>query len=263
MHPIPVFAGPSLTADDRRRAGFDWRPPAAAGDLIALLDEPPPSLCLIDGYFDRCAAPWHKEILLLMAAGTRVLGAASMGALRAAELERFGMTGIGAIFRAYREGRLTGDDEVALVHAPERLRWTPLSVPMVEVRATLVRACREGLVDPPTARRIRDAVHAIHFDSRDWPAMEQRCEATGVAGGGLLRRLAKMHVPLKRLDALQCLDAALRGERTTRPAAVVPVTHFIAELARQRGVDLRPPRAPPRGPRTAAPRPSRRTDGGT
>ena len=48
-----------------------------------------------------------------MAAGTQVFGAASMGALRAAELAPFGMIGVGAIFAAYRDGRLTGDDEVA------------------------------------------------------------------------------------------------------------------------------------------------------
>ena len=32
------------------------------------------------------------------------------------------MIGVGAIFRAYRDGRLEGDDEVALLHATEG--WT-------------------------------------------------------------------------------------------------------------------------------------------
>lgn len=239
MRSIPVFAGPSLSTIDRQGERFSWRGPAAAGDLIALLDDPPQQLCLIDGYFDHCAAPWHKEILLLMATGTRVLGAASMGAMRAAELAPFGMTGVGTIFAAYRHGRLTGDDEVALIHATERLNWAPLTVPMVEVRATLARACRARLLNPPLARRIRDVVHDLHFDSRDWPAMERICVDAGLLGAEHFRQLASAHVPLKRIDALQCLAEALRTPEDSRRPVEPPRTYFIRELARQRGVELR------------------------
>ena len=192
--PIPVFAGPSLPPEHRPEGPFQWRDPAAAGDFVALIDDPPERLCLIDGYFDARPAPWHKELLALMAQGTTVFGASSMGALRAAELAPFGMVGVGAIFRAYRDGRLTGDDEVALVHAPERLGWKPLSVPMVEMRATLADACRARLLDPATARLVRARVHDIHFAERDWPAMAAAC--AGLSHREAFRRLEARHVPL-------------------------------------------------------------------
>ena len=80
---------------------------------------------LIDGLFDASPAVRHKELLQLMARGVPVIGAASMGALRAAELAPFGMIGVGRIFTAYAAGALVGDDEVALLHGPEELGWTP------------------------------------------------------------------------------------------------------------------------------------------
>ena len=232
---IPVFAGPSLPAAARPAGPFEWHPPAMAGDLIRLRDRPPARLCLIDGYFDSRPAPWHKELLALMARGTIVFGASSMGALRAAELHAFGMVGIGAIFRAYRDGRLWGDDEVALIHATESLDWAPLTVPMVELRATLIAACRSRLINASTVRRLRSIVHEIHFSDRDWPAMEKACLAEGLVDVPAFRRLQAMHVPLKRHDALACLAAARAWSEPARPCPAPPETVFIRRLAEEAG----------------------------
>jgi hypothetical protein len=236
--PIPVFAGPSLPPAMRPPGPFDWRAPAAAGDLLAFAERPPERLCLIDGLFGACPAPWHKELLLLMARGTRIFGAASMGALRAAELDRFGMIGVGAIYRAYRDGRLTGDDEVALVHATARLGWAPLSVPMVEVRATLAAACQARLLAVATARLVRERVHDIPFEERDWPAMALACSADGLLDADTCRRLAALHVPLKRRDALACLAQALRQTEFPPTPVEPPRTCFLEALARETGAML-------------------------
>lgn len=230
---IPVFAGPSLPATLRPDGPFEWRPPAAAGDILALAGRPPARMCLIDGLFDSCPAPWHKELLVLMARGTIVFGASSMGALRAAELHRFGMVGVGAIFRAYRDGRLHGDDEVALIHATGALDWAPLTVPMIEVRATLAAACRARLIDVQTARRIRALVRDIWFRDRDWPMMARVCGDEGLLGGEDFRRLEAMHVPLKRRDALQCLAVARAWSAPPQPCEPPPETAFLRKLAHQ------------------------------
>ena len=228
--PIPVFAGPSLYRARLPSGPFEWLPPASAGDVAALLDRPPERLCLIDGLFDSCPAPWHKELLMLMARGTVIFGAASMGALRAAELSSFGMIGVGNIYRAYAQKRLCGDDEVALIHATERLGWAPLTVPMVELRATIVRAYRAGLVNGDTARSLRSAAHAIHFSERDWPAIAQAAAEAGLADRATLAKLKDMHVPLKRQDALACLSAALKPVRSPMRCPEPPMTCFVREL---------------------------------
>ena len=231
--PIPVFVGPSLPPEDRRGTGFEWRSPASAGDILALVERAPARLCLIDGFFDSRLAPWHKELLQVMAQGTLIFGAASMGALRAAELHRFGMIGVGVIFRAYRNGLLVGDDEVALIHTDERLRWAPLTVPMVEVRATLIAACRARIVTPAMARRIRSLVHQIHFQDRDWPMIEGACLAEGLVHEATFRRLQQLHVELKRGDARACLAAALTMDVPVRRPTAPPDTCFIRALAAQ------------------------------
>ena len=94
-------------------------PPVAVGDVLALARRRGVArIAIIDGYFERMAAVWHKEILLALERGIAVWGAASMGALRAAELAPFGMIGVGAIYRAFARGALVADDEVAVAHLP-------------------------------------------------------------------------------------------------------------------------------------------------
>jgi hypothetical protein len=108
----------------------------------------------------------RDEILWALNQGIPVLGAASMGALRAAELHSFGMTGVGRIFEAYRDGHLEGwddafedDDEVAVIHAPTEAGGFPLSDAMVDLRDTLARAEAAGIIGRATrddlARRNR------------------------------------------------------------------------------------------------------------
>ena len=66
----------------------------------------PRAIGLIDGVFLDVPAVWHRELLWALSEGVHVFGAASMGALRAAELAPFGMRGVGTIFAAI--GRDTG-----------------------------------------------------------------------------------------------------------------------------------------------------------
>src|SRR5258707_11235944 len=133
-----IFAGPWLPPLAAPRvAGLEWRPPVRQGDLYLAALSGPAIIGVIDGYFERVPTVWHKEILWAMAQGIHVYGAASIGALRAAELYPFGMNGVGRIFAAYRDGILTDDDEVAVLHGPEELGYPALTEAMVNIRATL------------------------------------------------------------------------------------------------------------------------------
>ena len=233
---IVAFAGPSLPPSARARfADIDWRPPAEAGDLLRLMAEPDLMVCLIDGYFDHRPAVRHKEILLLLSKGARVLGASSIGALRAAEMDSFGMIGIGAIYRAYAKGSVTADDEVALIHAEAEKDWRPLSLPLVDVRATLCRALREGVVAKAQAREILKAAAAIHYVDRSWPAV---VASVAIASTAFEAWLPGGQVEQKRIDALECIRAAVAGVNgpKTRPEMVTTV--FVSRLARECGVDL-------------------------
>src|SRR5690606_2131731 len=115
---VVVFAGPSI-GRDAAPAGrdWDWRPPAAQGDVYRAALGRPRAIAFIDGFFHGVPAVWHKEILWALAQGIHVLGASSMGALRAAELADFGMRGVGGIFRDFRDGVLTDAEAVVVLYA--------------------------------------------------------------------------------------------------------------------------------------------------
>ena len=101
---IAVFVGPTLAGEAAAALPFaELLPPARQGDLYRAARGGAAAIGLIDGYFDQVSSVAHKEVLAAMAGGVHVLGAASMGALRAAELCDFGMEGVGAIFDKQRD----------------------------------------------------------------------------------------------------------------------------------------------------------------
>ncbi len=133
-----VFVGPTLGDEIPPLAGCRSPPTGPQGDVAQSRARRRVVIGIIDGVFENVPAVWHKEILFALSEGVRVLGAASMGALRAAECAAFGMEGIGMIFARYASGDLVDDDAVAQLHAPEILGFAALSEPLVNVEATLL-----------------------------------------------------------------------------------------------------------------------------
>ena len=234
---LVVFAGPSIRPEHRLDAArFDWRGPAIAGDALTLLAAPPDAVVLIDGLFDEAPAIRHKEILELIAAGVAVIGGASMGALRAAELHPFGMIGVGAIFRAYVAGRLEGDDEVAVAHAPAEWDYAPFGEPLVNIRATLLAALRARIVEKAAARALLRVAAAQFYKDRTWDGVlaAARAPSDHPIPVRTLREfeawLPSGRFDLKRRDAHACLDAAVHAP-PPRPLASPPRTPFTEALA--------------------------------
>jgi hypothetical protein len=243
---IWVFAGPSLPAAARPTSDvFLWRPPAIAGDALVAAEASPRAVVLIDGLFDHYPAIRHKELLALIDQGVPVVGAASMGALRAAELHVHGMIGVGDIFQAYASGRIVGDDEVAVLHGPAGMDWASLTLPLVNVRATLQRAARLRVISVATARTLRACAAGIFFQDRTWPVLMQaaaaRDEAPSEELEGFTRWVATGYVELKRIDALRALAvaASLSGCSAARAPATA-ATLFADALARQVSAGLKP-----------------------
>ncbi|MBK9033189.1 MAG: TfuA domain-containing protein [Myxococcales bacterium] len=226
-----VFVGPSLPAAEVRALAPDaeLRPPVAALDVVRLLRRRRPArLVIIDGYFERMAAVWHKELLLALEHGVEVWGAASMGALRAAELDRFGMRGVGSIYRDYRRGRLIGDAEVAVAHLPAEGGYLALSVPLVNVRAVVARARVAGVLDARAATMVVRAAAAIAYWDRTWAAVDAAVPAPARA------RFTAWRVahPFDRKadDARALLRTLADTPPVSAPGAPVPRTWAFAQL---------------------------------
>jgi hypothetical protein len=210
-----VFLGPTLPVEEARTLlDAVYLPPAAVGDVYRLVrDAAPVRIAIIDGYFERMAAVWHKEILFALSSRTAVYGASSMGALRAAELAYFGMVGVGTIFNAFRRGALTDDDEVAVAHLPASSGYTAVSTAMVDLRAGLSRlrlsaAHRDRLLALAKARFYRD---------RTWDALVADAASAHLPARVIRTLAAAAPVPQKARDARQLLRRLAR-EREARPA---------------------------------------------
>lgn len=206
-----VFVGPTISVKDVRSViDAVCLPPVAQGDVYRVARQKPRAIGIVDGYFQGAPSVWHKEILWAMGVGIHVFGSASMGALRAAELHAFGMQGIGQIFEGYRDGKLEDDDEVAVTHAPEEFGFEPLSEPMVNIRATLERAEREGAVSGVTAQTLCGVGKSLFYAERTWDALLGKARSDGLSARELQsfkRWLPTGRLDLKREDALAMLTA--------------------------------------------------------
>ncbi|MCA1406355.1 TfuA-like protein [Ensifer sp. IC3342] len=204
-----VFVGPTVPdAHERAGAAFAVRPPAMQGDILRAVRAGATIIGLVDGNFEHVAPVWHKEILFALSQGVRVFGAASMGALRAAECAPFGMVGIGEIYRRYAAGELADDSDVALLHAPAELGHAPLTVPLVNVHATLARLRHAGAITAADTARIEAAAGGIFYKRRTWAAIVAEADLRADRDrGALVARLQQEMVDQKRADALALFDA--------------------------------------------------------
>ena len=201
-----VFAGPTVTRKDIETGnGVEWRPPARQGDVLRATRERPVAIGIVDGYFERVPAVWHKEVLYALSTGVHVLGAASMGALRAAELYHFGMEGVGEVFDAYRRRLLEDDDEVAVAHADAEAGYRAISESMVNVRATVLRAEAEGVLDSGAGTRLMRAAKDLFYAERSYPRAAVLAGFDDEATARFLGWLPGGRVDVKRRDALLML----------------------------------------------------------
>ena len=164
---LHVFAGPSLPLK-RRDQFFDCNltihPPLAHADLTYYIRTLPShsSILIIDGYYKDKPTIWHKEILFSLASDFNLYGCSSLGAIRAAECQKYGMRGIGKIFDWFCDYKLFDDSDVALLHDP--IEYTSLTVPISDLYATL----KNLDIEEKKIFYLLSKLREIHFEDRTW-----------------------------------------------------------------------------------------------
>lgn len=208
---VTVFLGPTLALEDAQALlpSATYRPPAAQGDLLAAVDQDGAEIIgLIDGTFHHTLSVWHSEICYLLNRGISIFGASSMGALRAAETQRFGTVGVGTVFRWYRDGVITADDEVALIHGDERDGFRQMSLVLVNIRASLDLAVKLGSITRRDADLVVEATKSIYYPDRYLKAILSRCSELMLSAAvieEIARVLTSGHVDIKAQDARDLL----------------------------------------------------------
>jgi hypothetical protein len=208
-----VFVGPSLHGVDRaRHPELEFRPPAGQADIFRAVEQGARVIGLIDGAYETVSAIWHKEILFALSQGVQVFGAASLGALRAAECAAFGMVGVGAIYDGYRDGVLIDDSDVALLHGPAELDYLPLSLPLVNIIATLQALGQQALLEPEHLEKLASSAKAVFFKDRTWKAIVDGANVVAVRQPDILSLLKTCYVNQKRIDAMHMMEIMQAAE---------------------------------------------------
>ena len=173
-----VFFGPSISGSEvDRLAAATHAPPIKRGDLDAV--DGYDVIVILDGEVGQSMSVSPKEILAVLGRGKTVIGASSMGALRASELDRNGMIGVGWVYDRFRRSAVRRDADVALVYSP--FDFKPITVPIVDVVYWMEQAFGAGLIQAGERALLVKAARSIFFAER---SAERLMEALRRAIGG-------------------------------------------------------------------------------
>jgi hypothetical protein len=208
-----IFLGPSLSHEKARRifADADYRPPAKKGDFMRLAADPGVAMVgFVDGVFLQDYPPTPIEVYqLARKQGVLLAGAASLGALRAVELEKFGMVGIGKIFQLYKSGKVDADDEVAVTFAPEG-DYQLQSEAMIDIRYNLFLARKKGVIGKKAKAALAKAAKEIYFPHRNYAHVIEQAKAAYPALAGEIEYfgsyVASNRKSLKEIDAMRLVE---------------------------------------------------------
>jgi len=186
-----IFTGPSLSHDDAKKIlEAEYLPPVKRGDVLTAFEKGVRIIGIIDGVFHQDVAISPREILEVLRKGGVIVGGSSMGALRAAELDNFGMIGVGEIYRMYRSGEIDSDDEVAVVFNP--ITFEPISEPLVNIRWTFKKMIEKKLLLEDVATNLIEIARRTHYSRRKAKKLKEL--------------ILRHSVNLKRLDAIKVVE---------------------------------------------------------
>lgn len=204
MHDVIIYLGPSLPAAEAEKIlSAEYRPPVRRIDLLEVIQRKPKVVGIIDGVFFEDAAVGHREVMEVIKRGIIVVGASSMGALRAAELEPFGMIGIGEVFRMYRDGAVESDDEVALMCDPTTNM--AFSEALVNIRVTVRHGVDTGFITSDEAETIIETGKALWYPDRSWPRILQSGTFASERKEQIMEWVRSNRIDQKQEDAKEAL----------------------------------------------------------
>ena len=173
MVKIIIYTGLSLSFDEAKEildshedVEVIYKKPIKRGDLGLAIREHPNIIGIIDGVFHQNSAVGHREILKAINEGICVVGASSMGALRASELDSLGMKGIGYVYEQYATGKVTSDDDVAVMLDSETLEQ--LSEPLINMEYTFTKAVEKDIITQDEKAELISIAKSTFYPKRNY-----------------------------------------------------------------------------------------------
>lgn len=229
-----VFVGPSIQYKDDQidpsfLTSFDIQPPAKRGDILKAVCLNPSTIVLIDGLFHEVPSVTHKELLYALELGICIFGGGSMGALRAVELEIYGMQPLGQVAQWYKNGIIDGDDEVAVLHGPKELEYPNLTISLVDIRDYIEKLWKNNLIKLNQGEQLISALKAEFYKDRTKHRILKI--AKDIGGKLLVDPLSNLidSYSLKQNDAILTMKSALNGRNIskTKQIKTIPNTVYL------------------------------------
>jgi TfuA protein len=200
-----VFLGPSC---DRAKAAStlaaDYRTPAERGDVAQAVKDGATTIVLIDGLLIYNYPPSPMEIFHAIQAGVRVIGSASLGALRAVELRHHGMQGSGWVHKQYLERQIFADDEV--VTSIDSRTSSALTIPLVRIRFAANRLRHLGLISATQEQDVIIKLGTVYYEDRTAVRLLSVADSYGIPEA-IATRFLSDEFDIKAIDTLECLSA--------------------------------------------------------
>jgi hypothetical protein len=174
---------------------YIFKPAIGRGEIVNLLEKNANTvseIIIVDGVFDQSPSITHKEILLAIYKGIKVVGISSMGALRASELYSYGMKGFGKIFEKYKSGEIELDDEVAVSYAQRNNKFYK-TIPLVNIRETVEYH--------NLPREILAESRKVFYKERTWSNLKSVLSEVDY------ENLYEKYIDLKKQDVLEFLES--------------------------------------------------------
>ena len=204
-----IFTGNSISHEDAKKIlTANYQPPVRRFQLEKFVQQGYKVMGIIDGIFFDRAAVGHREIISALNAGVKVVGGASMGALRASELDTHGMIGVGRVYEWYRDGVIESDDEVAVSTNPDT--FEPISVPLVNMREILKAALASGIISEEEHEDLLKLAINTYYPDRSYLGLTKEGAKKGLIPEEkrkmLLEFCINSEIDVKRQDAVLVLE---------------------------------------------------------
>jgi hypothetical protein len=189
--------------------------PVARDDLPKDVDQGFNVIAIVDGKFDQSMSVSPTEIMDALRCGVRVYGSSSIGALRAAETQAYGMIGVGEIYEYIRSKPFFRDDLLGQVFVDFDQSFK--SYTYVDFFFATENLVKKGLINRKDAQKLCRIYADLHYMDRNSSALLSILSRKKSASQTLIqaaKRIFNSGYSQKKVDAIRLMQT-VRGDLTS------------------------------------------------
>ena len=193
---IKIYSGLSLDEKTVKRFFPDAETcgPIKRSDLIGDIKRQVHVVGIVDGEFLQSRAVSPTDIMDALRCGLKVYGSSSMGAIRAAELDSYGMIGCGKIYEFIKRTPYFKDDHLGLVFYKG---YSAFNYAYLDFVFGLEQLCSDGEISTGDLRTLIRYYKKLHFSERNMHTLKMRISNESSHPANMVKLLDKITKKIK------------------------------------------------------------------